>query len=195
MRIENTEEIQYHQLNRSFLQKTKICGSALITVLLVILIFFIISIVISTIVTQQARRNLEIRLADLSYYVADAGIRYATPKVMYRFLFREGYETGLEKVQDTMILDAEYQGKLTVDIYALEELDPDEDGYTNKNRLACLGQIYRLSDNVVVAQRTICAELYLGRYWEYWRPPNTYPIPPASGNIKAVFSKYYEKNR
>lgn len=156
-----------------------ISGSAIITVILMISIFFIISVAISSTVILQARSNFEAQMSSLSFYVADAGLRYVTPRVMLSY-FR-WTDCSHEIIQDTMILgDREYIGKFIVEIYNIEPISDPEHRYTHRNRIASLGQIFRARDSKLVAQRDIFTEILLGS---------------DGGTIRATISKYYEKNR
>lgn len=160
-------------------------GSAMVTTLLVVLVFFILSITVSTVVTLQARGNMEEQMATLAFYVADAGLRYATPHVMCSFFLYETQAADTSSLRDVEIFTApDYKGKVTVEIYASETLPIAVDGYNFKCLIASQGRILRNFDGEAIAQRTIFTELYLAY------EKNTTP-----GRIRTSFRKYYEKNR
>jgi Tfp pilus assembly protein PilX len=149
----------------------------MVTTLLIVLIFFILAVTISSVVTLQARSAMEEQLAAMSFYVADAGLRYATPRALYKYFLTDSVPG--EVVTDTMSLsDPEYRGEMTVEIYASEPVA--EANFPNKCRLASVGRIQRTRDNVLIAQRLVYMEIYLGT---------------DSGVVRSSIRKYFEKNR
>ncbi|MGV8124687.1 MAG: hypothetical protein AB2L14_33480 [Candidatus Xenobiia bacterium LiM19] len=168
-------------------------GFAMVSVLLMILIFFMITVAISSIVVLQARSIYETTVTELSFYLADSGIRYATAGVMYSFFMTGPSHTNLPP--DKIIIkdisfgsNSVYKGVYVVEMYATEVLSPAVSGYTHSNMIACNARIYRVdSTNVLVAQRVIFADIYLG--------DTAGAADPAPGIVKATLVKYYERNR
>ncbi len=165
----------------------------MISVLLMILIFFMITVAISSIVVLQARSIYETTITDLSFYLADSGIRYATAGVMYSYFMTGPLHTTLP-ADKVLVRDIDfgsssvYKGKYVVEMYATELLSPAVSGYTHRNLVACNAKIYRVDDeNILVAQRCIYADIYLG--------DSAGAASPAPGIVKATLMKYYERNR
>jgi hypothetical protein len=156
------------------------CGSALVIVLFATFIFFTISFAICSIVFLQARSVFESQMADLSFYVADAGIRFATPKVMFNFFMRDAAPAHEVMETELYMNDAEFKGKIVTEIYDPEPVIPPEGSFTYRNKIACIGKIIRKDDDIMVAQRCVYAELYLG---------------VDAGVVRMKVKKYYEKNR
>jgi len=151
----------------------------MVTTLLVVLIFFILAVTVSSVVTLQARGALEEQLASMAFYVADAGLRYATPKALYQYFMTDSV-TGSVVNEPMSLTNPEYQGDITIEIYNSQNLSPSEPGFQQKCRLAAVGRILRTGDNTLVAQRLINMEIYLGY---------------DDGMVRTSFRKYFEKNR
>jgi len=165
----------------------------MVSVLLMILIFFMITVAISSIVVLQARSIYETTVTELSFYLADSGVRYAMAGVMYSFFMTGPSHTNLppDKIITKDISfgsSSVYKGAYVVEMYATEVLSPAVSGYTHRNMIACNARIYRADDmNVIVAQRVIFADIYLG--------DNAGLADPDPGTVKATLVKYYERNR
>lgn len=144
------------------------------------LILLIIAVAICNTVVLQAQSNVESQVADTAFYLADAGIRYATPRVMYRYFMDYGLDADEVIEQNLYMGDPDYTSKLTIEIYAIETISPPEDGYTHKNKFACVGKVYRNTDNLLIGQRVIYADLYMNADF---------------GKVNTTLRKYYEKNR
>lgn len=158
-------------------------GSALVAVILVTLIFFIIAVVVSSVVTLQARTAYEEELAGMSFYIADAGVRLAAVRAIYRFFMRDLYGTGAETFPKSMAtVDPQYSANYILNVFPLQALASDPEGYTNSNLVSCESRIYRQPGDVLIARRTVMAEVYL-------REDN------VNGGVDAKFKDYYEENR
>jgi len=169
-------------------------GFAMISVMLVILVFFIITVAISTTVVLQARINYETTMTEMSFYVTDAGLRYAIPRVMYRFFLRAaGIYSLAEEIYEAdapLAGNPDYKATMVLHFYSLDPVVPTlEMMYTHKNKVACLGSIYRTDDNSLVARRCIYADIFVGDALS----AGVANIP--GGRVRAKIKKYYEKNR
>jgi len=173
-------------------------GFAMISVLLMIMIFFMITVAISSIVVLQARSIYETTITDLSFYVADSGIRYAIPDAMYRFLMSGPAHASLPpgKVSSKEVSlgsSSGYKAKIIFEIYATEALVSPLSGYTHRNLVACNARIYKIGDeSMLVAQRCIFADIYLG---DQEGTATADPPPSGAGKVRATVKKYYERSR
>lgn len=166
-------------------------GFAMITVLLLILIFFIIAITMSTIITLHARNANLTALSEISFFMADSGIRLATARAMHLFFMYSPSYSSIQNssIEKTIELE-EYKAKIAIEVYTPETLPASFSGggYTHMSRVFSNAEIYRPDNmNMPVAQRHICAEIYLG----HTEGTSTSP----GGEVKAITKGYYEKNR
>lgn len=166
------------------MSKARVDGSALVAVILVTLIFFIIAVVVSSIVTLQARAAFEEELADMSFFMADAGVRLGAARATYRFFLRTVYDPDAVEIIDKTYNtgDPDYTANYTLQIYELTPVYGDPEGYTNSNVVFCVSRIYRQPEDVMIAKRKIFVNVYL-------------KDDPANGGVDAKLKDYYEENR